>query len=142
LKRGYGLGLIVERSEQIQQTDHLQSLEREFGGLKEADRAASLLGGSEMANQHANAAGINGGDAFEVENYFGVTLAEEFVDGGVEAVERGTHGEAPSELDYFDAVESFRINVQRCHPLETPGSPNAGRLTLQYGFVRVRAQLS
>jgi hypothetical protein len=126
LKRRDGLGLIVVRSEEIEQADHLQSLQREFGGLEKADGAAGLLGRSEMANQHADATGIDGWDAFEVENDFGVTLAEEFDDGGVEAVERGTHGEAPSELDYFDAVESFRINVQRCHPLETPGSPSAG----------------
>jgi len=123
LKRGYGLGLIVVRSEQIQQADHLQSLQCEFGGLEEADAAAGLLGGSQVANQHPDAAGIDGGDAFEVQDNFGVTLAEEFNDGGVEAVERGTHREPPGEFDDFDAVESLYINVQRCHPLETRVHP-------------------
>jgi len=78
-----------------------------------------------MADQHANTAGIDGWDAFEVEDNFRVALAEEFIDSGIEAVERGTHAEAPDELDNFDAVHSFRIDIQR-RPLETLGSPVPG----------------
>src|SRR6266436_3096857 len=91
-----------------------------------------------MANQHADAAGIDGGDAFEVENNFGVTLAEKFDDGGIEAIERRAHAEASGELDNFDAVQGFRINIQRCHLLAAGDSPGSAALTLQYRFVTVR----
>ena len=116
LKRGDGGRFVVVGGEEIQQADHLESLHRELGGFEEPDGAAGLLGGGEMADQHANAAGIDGGDAFEVEDNFRVALAEEFIDSGIEAVECGTHAKAPGKLDNFDAVHSFRIDVQRRPP--------------------------
>jgi hypothetical protein len=117
LKRRYGLGLVIIRSEEIEQTHHFQSLKGKFGRFQQTDSATDLLGSGEMANQHADAAGIDGGDAFEVENNFAVTLAEEFDNGGIETVECRAHAEASSELNQFDAVQSFGINIQRCHPL-------------------------
>lgn len=110
------LGFVVVGGEKIQQADHFQSLQGEFGGSEKADATACLLGGGEVANQHADAAGIDGGDALEVEDDFAMCLAEQFVEGGVEAIEGGAHAEAPGEFDNFYAIHGFRINVQRRPP--------------------------
>jgi hypothetical protein len=141
LKRGDGLGLFIIRREEIQQAHHLQGLQGKFGRFEQTDGAAGLLGGGEMANQHADAAGVDIGDLFEIEDDFGVTLAEEFNDGGIEAIERRAHAEPSSKLDNFDAVHRFRINIQRRHPLAAGDSPVLAALTPQYGFVTVRGQL-
>jgi hypothetical protein len=50
-----------------------------------------------------------------------MTLAEEFDNRGVEAVERRPHAEAAGEFDDLDSVQSFRINIQRRHPPCVPG---------------------
>jgi hypothetical protein len=126
LKRGDSLGFVVEGGEEIQQADHLQCLHGKFGGFENADGTAGLFGGGQMANQHADAAGIDGGDGFEIENDFGMALAQELDNRGVEAVERRAHAEAPGEFDDFDSVQSLRINIQRRHPLEIPGPPASG----------------
>ncbi len=141
MKRGDGLGFVVVGGEEIQQANHLQGLQSKFGRLQKADGSAGLLGGGEVANQHADAAGVDGGDALEVENNFGVTLAEKFDDGGIETIECRAHAEASSELDKFDAVQSLGINIQRRHPLAAGDSPGPAALTLQYRFVTVRGQL-
>ena len=55
-----------------------------------------------------------------------MAMAEELDDRGVEAVKCGAHAETSGEFDDFDSVQSFRIDIQRRHPLETPGSPALG----------------
>jgi hypothetical protein len=126
LKRRNGGGFVIKGGEEIQQADHFQGLQGKFGGFQEADGAAGLLGGGEMADQHANTAGIDSGDSFEIEDDPGMAMAEEFDNRGVEAIERGAHAEASGEFDDFDSAQSFRINIQRRHPFETVGSPWPG----------------
>ena len=70
-----------------------------------------------MAHQHADAAGIDGRDFFEVEYDFGIALAQEFVHGGIQAIESRTHAQAAFERDDLDAIHCFRINIQRRNPL-------------------------
>ena len=120
------MGFVIKAGEEIQQADHFQGLQGKFGGFQEADGPAGLLGSGEMADQHADAAGIDGGDSFKIENDFGMAMAEEFDDRGVEAIECRAHAEASGEFDDFDSVQCFRINIQRRHPLETPCSPASG----------------
>jgi len=122
------LVLIIKRGEEIQQAHHLQGLQSKFGRLQQTDRAASLLGGGEMTNQHADAAGIDIGDLLEIENDFGVTLAKKFDDGGIEAIECRSHAEASVEFEKFDAVHSFGINFQSFHPLAAEAYPRVCRI--------------
>lgn len=136
-----GFGFFFKSSEEIQQTDHFQGLQGELGGFQQADGSAGLFSGGEMANEHTDAAGIDGGDAFEIEDDFRLAVVEEFVHGGVEAVERRAHAETTGECDNLDAVQSSRIDIQESNPSRQPGLKTAA-LTPQYGFVRVRAQLS
>ena len=117
LERGGGCGFFVEGGEEIEQADHFQGLNGELGGFEQADASPGLLGGSEMADQHADAAGIDSGDAFEVEDNFGVTVGEQFVHGGVEAVESGAHAQATFESDNFDGVQRSCVDIQLRNPL-------------------------
>src|SRR6516225_3948665 len=68
-------------------------------------------------------------------------MAEKFVHGGVEAIERGAHAQTAVERDDLDAVESLRINIHRRNPPSRPRAKFPAALTPQYPFVRVRGQL-
>ncbi len=70
-----------------------------------------------MPNQHADAAGIDGGDFFEIQDDAILILAEEFDHSGIETIERRAHSQAPFELDDLDSVDGFRLDVQSTHPL-------------------------
>ena len=135
------MGLVVICSEEIEQADHFQGLQSKFGRFQQADRASGLFGAGEMADEHADAAGVDIGNSFEVKDDFGMTLADKFDDGGVKAIERGPHTETSPKLDNFDAFQSFRINIQRRHLPEAGTANRFAALTPQYPFVTVRGQL-
>src|SRR5215472_80691 len=139
-KRSDGGGFFFKGGEEIQQANHFEGLQGELGGFQQANGAAGLLGGGEMADEHPNAAGIDGGDAFQVQDDFRLAVAQEFVHGRIEAVQRGAHAEAADERDNFDSVKSSRVDIQERNPSRQRGSQTAA-LTPQYRFVRVRGQL-
>jgi hypothetical protein len=139
LERGDGVFGIFKGGEEIQEANHLEGLHGEFGGLEQTNSAARLFCGGKVAYQHANAAGIDGWDFFEVENDAILTLAKKFAQSGIKAIERRTHGQAAFELDKLDAIDGFGLNVQVRTPGETIGSFPS--LTPHRAFARVRAQV-
>jgi hypothetical protein len=130
LKRSDGQGFVFKGGEEIQQANHFEGLQGEFGGFQEANGAAGLLGGREMTDEHTDAAGIDGGDAFKVQDDFGLALDEEFVHGRIEAVERRAHAEATCESDNLDAVQSSRVDIQERNPSGQPGDCRIDTLSM------------
>ena len=74
-----------------------------------------MFGGGQVADEHADAAGIDGGDQFEIQDDAILSLTEKFGHGGVEAIERGAHGQAPVQLDQLHSVDGFGLNLQGAH---------------------------
>jgi hypothetical protein len=127
LERGDGLGFVFENGEEVEQADHFEGLDRKFGWLEEADGTARLFRAGEMPNEHADAAGIDGRDAFEIQDDFGMGVTQEFVHGGIKAIERGTHAQATRDRNHFDGILRFDVDIQRGNPLAaevTSGEPH------------------
>ena len=143
LERSDGLGQIVVGSEEVQQSHHLQRLDREFGGLEQFDGAARLFSSGQIADKHANATRIDHGGFFEVEQNLVLILGQQLAHGGVELVERRTHAKFSRELDDFHAVLRPRLDAQSAaSPANCARASNCcPSLTLQDRFVRVRAQV-
>jgi len=135
------LGFVFKDGEEVEKADHFECLDGEFGWLEQPDGAASLLGGGEMANEHADATRIDGGNGFEIEDDPRVSMAEQFVHGGIEPIEGGPHAQASIERDDFHRIHCFRVDIQRSQPPGGRGKFQHAALTPQYGFVRVRGQL-
>jgi hypothetical protein len=91
LERGDRLRQILVSRKEIQQSHHLKRLNCELGRLEQADATPALFCSSQVANQHANAAGVNRGHFLDIENNLVMRLAEQLVHRRVETVERLTH---------------------------------------------------
>jgi hypothetical protein len=89
-ERGYSLLLIFKYLEQIQQGNHLQRLDRKFGRVKQLDRSAPLLRGSQNLDQQADPAGIDPGNFTQLQHNARIAVAHQIVQSLSKAVDRVT----------------------------------------------------
>jgi len=87
-----------------------------------------------MADEHADAAGIDAGDILEIEDDTILILAEEFDHGGIEAIEGRAHSEASLELDDLHTIDSLGLNVQVLTPWRSASSAAVPIVDTQKGL--------
>ena len=79
---------VVVNVENIEDADQFEGLHDHFGRFQEFDGPALLLCGSEKAYQHADAARIDHGNFFEIQDEAGFASGEEIGECGAELVRR------------------------------------------------------
>ena len=104
--------LILKNFKEAKQADQLEGLDCEFCGVEKFDRSALGFGRSELANQHADSAGVDGRDFREIENDARVTGVQQVRKSFVGLIKRFAKAEAAAKFDNFNLRMGTNFNFQ------------------------------
>jgi len=136
---------IVINFKNIEDANQFEGLHSELGWIEKFQGAALLLRGGEKADQQANAAGVDHGDFFEVEDEARSAGAEEIRKGLAEFVRRLAEDQLAAQLDNFHLSLSTDFDVQSRAPFNEQntagGAKGRAALTPRKSSVRVTHNL-
>jgi len=136
---GYGcLGVVVD-VKNIKDANQFESLNNHLGWIQKFYGTTLLLCGGEKADQQPDAAGIDHGNFFEVQDETRFSGGEEIGEGSGKLVRRLAEDQLTAQLDKFDLSLSTYFDVQSGLPFQGRARTEAPKaaLTLQISSVRV-----
>jgi hypothetical protein len=104
--------LVFKDLEQVEQGDHLEGLDCEFGRIQQLDRTSLLLGGSQDLHQQPDPAGIDPGNFAQVHHDARIAAGQQIVQGLPEAIYCVTQIQPATQLDQLHLAQTAEFDIQ------------------------------